>query len=260
MKRLYCSTSLGQVHCIVGGDDPRTPLLLLHQTPRSVDEYAELLPRLAQHRRVVAMDTPGYGCSDPVAAQPSIAGYAAAATEVLEALGIGRAIVVGHHTGAVIAVEMAAAHAQRVERVVLSGPVYADAAARGALRTRFRQWRIAADGSHLTDLWHAMQRWVADPALVQRLVRDVVRAGTASEQGHLAVAAYPIEERIPLVQCPALLLYARLDPFADAARAAPLRAAFRPCREASVDGGVFALNEVPEAYARAILDYAGGAP
>lgn len=259
-KRLFCRTSLGQVHCVVAGNDPGTPLLLLHQTPRSVDEYAEVLPRLARRRRVVAIDTPGYGCSDPVAGQPTIAGYAAAATEVLDALGIGRAIVVGHHTGAIIAIEMAAAHAARVERVVLSGPVYADAPARAALRELFTQWRIAPDGSHLVDKWHAMRQWVADPTLVQRLVLDVFRAGTASEQGHLAVVDYPMEQRVPLAQCPALLLYARRDPFADAARAAPLRAAFRPCREATLDGGVFALNEAPEAYAQAILDYACGAP
>ena len=38
-------------------------------------------------------------------------------------------------------------------------------------------------------------------------------------------------------------------------RAAALRAAFRPCREVTVDAGVFVANENPAAFARAVLDY-----
>jgi pimeloyl-ACP methyl ester carboxylesterase len=98
-----------QVHCVVDGADAGTPLLLLHQTPRSIDEFAEVMPLLARERRVVAMDTPGYGCSDRVPGQPGVADYAGAAIDVLDGLGIERVIVVGHHTGAIIAVEMAAA-------------------------------------------------------------------------------------------------------------------------------------------------------
>jgi len=142
---------MGQVHCVVDGADAGTPLLLLHQTPRSVDEFAEVMPSLARARRVVAMDTPGYGCSDRVPGQPGVADYAGAAIDVLDGLGIERVIVVGHHTGAIIDVEMAAAHTQRVERVVLSGPVYTDAAGRAELSQFFKQWTVSPDGSHLLD-------------------------------------------------------------------------------------------------------------
>ena len=106
---MFCESALGQVHCVVAGEGAGAPLLLLHQTPRSTDEFAEVLPLLARQRRVIAIDTPGYGCSDRVPGQPSIADYAGAAIDVLDALGIEQATVVGHHTGAVIAVELAAA-------------------------------------------------------------------------------------------------------------------------------------------------------
>ncbi|MDQ1341649.1 MAG: hypothetical protein QG571_265, partial [Pseudomonadota bacterium] len=85
MKRVLCGSSMGQVHCIVAGEGAGAPLLLLHQTPRSVDEYSEVLPLLARERRVIALDTPGYGCSDRVPGQPSIADYAGAAIDVLDA-------------------------------------------------------------------------------------------------------------------------------------------------------------------------------
>jgi pimeloyl-ACP methyl ester carboxylesterase len=260
MRRRFCDTRMGQVHCVEAGSGDATPLLLLHQTPRSVDEFAEVLPILAAERRVIAMDTPGYGCSDRVPGQPTIEDYAQAARDVLDACGIDRVVVTGHHTGAVIAVEMAAAWPERIERVVLSGPVYMDGAGRAELGSLFRQWRVAADGSHLLDKWRKMASWLPLPALVQRTVVDLFRAGEASEQGHFAVAAYRMEERLPQLRCPALLLYCSSDPFASPERAAPLRAAFRPAREATIAAGIFAANEAPELYASAVLDYLHGAP
>jgi pimeloyl-ACP methyl ester carboxylesterase len=255
MKRHLIDTHLGQVHCVAAGDDSGTPLLLMHQTPRSIDEFAEVIPLLARRRRVIAMDTPGYGASDSVPGRPTVADYARAAVQVLDAFGAGKAIPVGHHTGAVIAVEMAAAYPERVERVVLSGPVYTDAAGRAELGKYFKQWHVMADGSHLLDKWRKMHQWLPRPGIVQRLVVDVFRAGESSEQGHFAVADYPMEERLPLVNCPALLLYNRKDPFASPEQAAPLRAAFRPAAEVTIDAGIFAANENPEAFARAVLDY-----
>jgi pimeloyl-ACP methyl ester carboxylesterase len=260
VRRRLVDTTLGQVHCVDAGSGTDTPLLLLHQTPRSIDEFAEVLPLLAAGRRVVAMDTPGYGCSDRVPGRPSIADYARVAREILDALGIDRVIPVGHHTGAVIAVEMAAAYPERIERVVLSGPVYTDAAGREELGRLFRQWTIAPDGSHLMEKWQRMHQWLPRPALVQRFVVDLFGAGEVSEQGHFAVADYRMEERLPRVRCPALLLYCRDDPFTGPERAAPLRAAFAPCRETTIAAGVFAANEAPGLYAGAVLDYLRGPP
>ena len=260
MQRYLCATNLGQVHCVEAGAGTATPLLLLHQTPRSVDEFAEVMPLLAAGRRVIAMDTPGYGCSDRVPGRPTVADYARSALDVLDARGVERAIVVGHHTGAVIAVELAAAAPQRIERVVLSGPVYTDAAGRAELAQFFRQWTVAPDGSHLLDKWQKMLHWLPQPALVQRFVVDLFRAGETSEQGHFAVAEYRMEDRLPLVRCPALLLFGRDDPFASPQKAQPLREAFRPVREVTIQAGVFAANEAPQLYAAAVLDYVGRAP
>ncbi|MCU0974746.1 MAG: alpha/beta hydrolase [Steroidobacteraceae bacterium] len=260
MKRRFCDTSMGQVHVVTAGEAPGTPLLLLHQTPRSVDEFAEVIPLLARSRRMIAVDMPGYGCSDPVPGQPAIEDYARADLEVLDALGVERAIVVGHHTGAVIAVELAAMAPTRIERVVMSGPVYMDAAGRAEIAQFFKQWHVAADGSHLLDKWTKMYAWLPRADLVQRFVVDLFRAGKLSEQGHFAVAGYHMEDRLPLVRCPALLLYSERDPFATPARAEPLRQAFRPNREVTLDAGVFVANEAPEAFARAVLDYVEGEP
>jgi pimeloyl-ACP methyl ester carboxylesterase len=155
---------------------------------------------------------------------------------------------------------MAAAWPERIERIVMSGPVYTDAAGRAELMPWFKQWTVAADGAHLLDKWQKMHGWLPRPELVQRFVVDLFRAGEASEQGHFAVAEYRMEDRLPQVRCPALLLYGRDDPFASPDRAAQLKAAFRPAREVTIPAGIFAANEAPGLFAEAVLDYLHGAP
>ena len=254
-RRFFCDTAMGQVHGVESGSGEGAPLILLHQTPRSVDEFKEVLPLLAKHRRTIAIDNPGYGSSDPVEGQPTVGEYARAVVDVLDALKIGKAVFVGHHTGAVICVELAAAFPDRVDRVVLSGPVYTDAEGRAELSKWFKQWTVHKDGSHLKEKWDRFFEWIPDPALVQRLVLDLWRAGETSEQGHFAVALYRMEDRIGLVKCPALLVYNKHDPFADPARSKPVHQAFKPATEVFLDAGVFVANEQPASFAQAILDY-----
>jgi pimeloyl-ACP methyl ester carboxylesterase len=260
MKRQFVSTALGQVHIVEAGAGAATPLVLLHQTPRSIDEYAEVLPLLAARRRTIAIDNPGYGCSDMPPREPTLEDYAAVVRDVLKALDTPRAIFIGHHTGAVISVELAAAYPELVERVVLSGPVYVDAAGRAELMPHFVQWHAAADGAHLMEKWTRFRTWGIDTALTQRVLLDLFRAGERSEEGHFAVARYRMEDRIGLVRCPALLLFHANDPFTDPARAAPLAAAFRPSRTVTLPTGVFGANEDPAAFAQAVLDYVDGPP
>jgi len=254
-RRYFCDTAMGQVHCVESGSGEGAPLVLLHQTPRSVDEFKEVLPLLAQHRRTIAIDNPGYGCSDPVEGQPTVWDYARTVVAVLDALKIERAVFVGHHTGAIVSVELAAAFPERVDRVVLSGPVYTDAEGRAELSRWFKQWTIRRDGSHLKEKWDRFFQWIPDPALVQRIVLDLWRAGETSEQGHFAVALYRMEDRIGLVKCPGLLIYNKHDPFADPVRSKAVRDAFKPATEVFLDAGVFVANEKPELFARTVLDY-----
>ncbi len=125
VTRAFLDTPAGQLHYRTAGRG--TPVLLLHQTPRSSDEYRDVLPLLAGEFRAIALDTVGFGDSYRPAGPYTIEGFARGALDLLDGLGIARAAVVGHHTGAVIAAELAAAHPDRVERLVLSNSPYVDA-------------------------------------------------------------------------------------------------------------------------------------
>ena len=128
MHRRFLDTSDGQIHYVTAGVG--RPVLLLHQTPRSWDEYRDVIPILAKERRVIAMDTIGYGESYKPPGRSDIEDYARGAAALLDGLGVASTAVVGHHTGAVIAMELAASLPDRVERLVLSSCPFVDSADR----------------------------------------------------------------------------------------------------------------------------------
>ena len=211
--KAYADTDFGQLHYVSMGEGP--VLLLLHQTPRSHDEFRELQPLLAQGRRVIAMDMLGFGMSAPLPAPQRIEQFAAGAFALLDALGVSSADVLGHHTGAVVALEMAASTPDRVRTLILSstpwtGPEYR---ARHATATPVDDVPQADDGSHLTELWRLRQPYypAGRPDLLDRFIRDALAVDPA--EGHRACGRYVMEDRIGLVTAPALLLGSSADPF-----------------------------------------------
>src|SRR5437016_138372 len=86
----YVAAPLGQLHYRdVGSRSTPAPFLLLHQTPSSMAEFADVQNEIAAHQlRVIAVDTPGYGMSDSPNAEPSAADYADNLILLLDALHI----------------------------------------------------------------------------------------------------------------------------------------------------------------------------
>jgi len=216
MTRGYADTALGQLHYVEQGSG-RT-VLLLHQTPRSWDEFREVQPLLAADARAIAMDMIGFGLS-PIPPPPhTIEAMAEGAFALLDALGIDTAVVLGHHTGGAVAIEMAAARPERIDGLVLSSAPLTDAALRSkrANGAGVDEAEIRADGSHLITLWN--QRFPHYPAsrpdLLDRFIRDALAPGVDPAEGHRACARYVMEDRLPLVTAPVHLIGATADPFA----------------------------------------------
>lgn len=211
----YADTPLGQMHYAESGSGPL--LVLLHQTPRSWDEFREAIPLLADGRRVIAPDTPGFGAS-PRITEHSIENYAAGILGLLDAMAVEEFDLAGHHTGGVVAVEVAARAPERVRKLVLSSTPHIDEAAREhrASRPAIDAVDERADGSHLTELWRRRAAFYPEgrPDLLTRFVRDALQAWPNVEHGHAAVSAYRMEERIGLISCPVLCIGASADPYA----------------------------------------------
>lgn len=96
-------------------------LLLIHGMAGSAATWKHVLPRLARDYTVIAPDLLGHGKSDKPRTDYSLGAFAAGLRDLLVALGIERATVVGHSLGGGIAMQMAYQHPERVERLVLVG-------------------------------------------------------------------------------------------------------------------------------------------
>ena len=117
IKRALVSTSFGQIHCREAGSGP--PIVLLHVNQQSSALYLEMIEALAPRMRAIAIDYPSHGGSEHVAGQPTIGDCARCVVEAATALGVGRFVALGEAVGALVAAELAASHAERVERLVL---------------------------------------------------------------------------------------------------------------------------------------------
>ena len=117
----FVATRSGRVHCVEMGEG--SAVLLFHGSGRSVADWLEgSMQALSKRRRVIAFDYYGCGCSER---NPKFTyGYGLwiqQAIDLLDALGVGQATLVGHSVGGALALIVASAHPDRVDHVVTIG-------------------------------------------------------------------------------------------------------------------------------------------
>jgi pimeloyl-ACP methyl ester carboxylesterase len=256
MLRGYADTSLGQVHYLEAGSG--TPLVLLHQTADSSRMYTEVFPCFAERFRVLAPDTPGFGDSDKPSEPPGIEGYARALAEFLDRIGVERAHLLGHHTGAAIAVEFAATYPDRVLKLVLSGcPDYDPEVRPQKIATSAQPATIDPDGSHLQRAWQrvaaGMQGW-ATVEQIHRSVVDTLKAGPTFYYAYLAVFTQDVRTRIPHITAPTLLISGETDLFVE--RQEQLRPLFRQAETYVFRGaGALTMIQRPDEFCRVVSEF-----
>ena len=262
IERSFVSLPSGRAHLDACGAGQ--PVLLLHQTPRSWDEYRDVLPLLGRHYRAIAMDSMGFGDSDALPGTISIERLAAAAHELLLALDHRRAVVVGHHTGAAIAAEIAAAHPETVAALVLSASPYVDDERRSKAHGKHIIDEVTSreDGGHLAELWGMRRAFYPRdrPDLLERFVVDALKAGPLAAEGHRMVDRYMMDRRLPLVRCPTLVIAPTADPHAYP-HAAKVVAAIRGAKLVEMENGMVPLpDQMPREFAAAVHDFLSSLP
>ncbi|WP_317447459.1 alpha/beta hydrolase [Streptomyces collinus] len=105
-------------HVVVGGEGP--PLLLIHGWPETWYAWRLVMPALAEHFTVVAVDQRGIGLTDKPRGGYDTRTLARDMATLMDALGHRRFAVVGHDTGMPIAYALAADHPERVARLAVA--------------------------------------------------------------------------------------------------------------------------------------------
>lgn len=229
VRKGYSDTASGrQVHFRHRAGDGDT-VIFLHQTASSGQMYLKTFERLDPRWNCYALDTPGFGGSfdpDPDEA-PTMAHYVDWLREAVAALGIERAHIVGHHTGACIGVEWAARDPAFARSLSLCGPVPLTAEERVEFSKHFgTPFSPTVSGGYLMDNWEYLRALgaAADPLLFHREMADMLRAWWGRVQSYKAVWDQDFTGFYRQVRCPLLIMAAPGDvlrPFLD--RAAEIR-------------------------------------
>jgi pimeloyl-ACP methyl ester carboxylesterase len=104
----------------VGSGDAEEPVVLVHGLGGQWQNWLENIPRLAQDRRVLALDLPGHGLTPmPQDGEISITGYGRCVNAFCDQLGLGQIDIVGNSMGGFVTAEVAIQFPERVQRLVL---------------------------------------------------------------------------------------------------------------------------------------------
>ena len=179
--------------------------------------YEDLMIALSSGFHILAPDTPGFGESDVLPGdvhEISISDYADAIHGFLTAMGVKQCYVFGHHTGASIAVALEHDYPGTAIAMALSGPPLLTDVQKQSLPGLASPIEIAADGSHLQQMWQRISAKDPDAplAILQREVISALNCGDSYQASYQAVTEQPFAEQLPALSCPVLVYAGDSDP------------------------------------------------
>mgnify|MGYP000746001495 CR=1 FL=1 len=188
------------------------PIVLLSGVGSDCGMYDEVVARLGGDHPVIAWEMPGYG-GKPLNGPLSFAGLADAVVADLDAMGIDKAIPLGHSIGGMVAQEIAARHPARIAALILSGTTPVFGSRDGSFQEAFLKARLAPldAGKTMADLARQAPAGLfgSDPdpaaaaaveALMARLPEESFRAGLE------CLVTFNRREELPKIAVPTLLI------------------------------------------------------
>ena len=203
------------------GQGDGAPVVFIHGLGGCWQNWLENIPRLAERRRVIAVDLPGFGSSEMPRDKISISGFGRAVDGLADRLDLGQVAVVGNSMGGFTGAEMAIQFPGRVQSLVL-------VSAAGISIVDLRREPILASARVLTALTArtaAMRRDVAArPRIRHAVLNAIVRHPTAIKAdmafemmqgagspgfvpGLDALTSYDFRDRLPEIEAPTLLVW-----------------------------------------------------
>lgn len=244
LRRRYVDTAEGQLHLTECGDPAARPVVVMHWTPLSANQYLHELPVLAElGYRAIGVDCMGFGRSDrrPNDAVWSIERHAEAVKTALKAVGARQAHLAGGHFSTPIAVELSLDPSLEAASLSVDGgglmPPEAIKAILAKARPATAQPGLHEDGSHRYFLFDQAVRTYETFAegwrlseetlpMLYRFIIDFLETGLPADMG--STVAYDIAGKLGQVTLPTLVLTAETE---------PLRPSYEPLIDAVKAGG-----------------------
>ena len=258
IRQGYLDGAQGQIHYWEAGEG--APLLLIHQASGSCEEFAGLVPYMAETNRLICYDWPGHGMSDDPTRELLADDYTQAAVKVLDHLGLETASILGNHGGALVAMNLGWKHPERVDKIILAGTsgvkdmeaVQEFSDNLGLIEMN----RIDREGKSLSDAWDRFTNYMpeSEPGEVMRAYLNNVTVRVRPYDAHYGILRF---DRRPALLAIAdkeiLLMQAIDDPFVSDQEM--LLDILPNAQRHVIDAGLFAFVENPGAHAEKILPF-----
>jgi pimeloyl-ACP methyl ester carboxylesterase len=267
--RWFSRADGSRLRYIASGDGPA--VVLLHTVRTQLDYFQRILPLLAQHRRVYAIDFPGMGWSDIwPGATYGHDDLQKAVVEFVEGLDLTDVTLAGESIGAAIALTASIELGDRVRRVVASNTYdYPQGLERANPLARVIVSAVRAPliGPVFAALENKpivkgiMRGGYANPSqLPESFLDELMRVGKRPGYPRVAREIYrniptliAARRHYPAITVPVTLLYSSADWSREADRANTAEAIPRVTLHTIADAGHFTAMEKPFAFADAVL-------
>lgn len=240
-----------------------SPLLLVHGWPASSFYWKSVIPLLARHHRVIAVDLKGFGRSDKPATGYQITDHAADLAKFLPALGLESADVCGHSMGGMISYALALQQPERVRRLIaVSAPVHGPSSVFPYLRVgtlpglrtlAFPLTRVRFMNRLVSTVFTAGEPIPAE------VIEDIAQTTYASAlQSQLSMQSTDLSDRLSAIRHQTLILYGERDLVITPTQPLMARARIRSSRvEVLAACGHCPSVEQPEPFASHVLAFLG---
>lgn len=207
------------IHYYQGGSPNGETLVLIHGFAADKDNWLRFSRHLTDRYRVIALDLPGFGDSDRPAGSYDVGTQAERLGDILDALGIDQAHLLGNSMGGHIAALFAARYPSRVRSLALFANAGIDSPNKSEL------YRLLQSGGanplvvrQPEDFQKLLQFvFFEPPYLPESLKRYLGERAMANAVHHdqvfqqLVERYIPLEPELPRIQAPTLLLWGRQD-------------------------------------------------
>ncbi|SAI61642.1 3-oxoadipate enol-lactone hydrolase [Bordetella trematum] len=254
----YADLSQARLYYVVDGPADAPVLVLSNSLGTNADMWAQQVPALSRHFRVVRYDTRGHGRSSVPEGEYRFEQLANDVVELLDHLGVARAHFCGLSMGGPTGLTLALNHPDRIDRLVLCNTAARIGSAQG--------WtdRIATvQQTGLANMaYGVVERWLTDgfrerePGLTQVLVDMLRRTPDAGYNGNCAALRdADLRPRLGEVRARTLVIAGTHDLAATPADGKYLTEHIGGARYVELDTSHISNWENPEAFTRAVLDF-----